>query len=119
MKTFTETIITAGYHYQPPHIDGMVDEYSHGGSAGKIGDDIRILTEREYQMLNEQFDWVYTVEAGEGEDEWFDGLELHSPWLRHCSLHIASMDLERLIAKGAIAEATAEGMVETLVRRVA
>jgi hypothetical protein len=114
MKTFTETIITAGYYYEPPHIDGMV-----AGPAGRIGDGIRLMTEREYQMLSEQFDWVYTIEAGEGEDEWFDGLELHSPWLRHCSLHIASMDLERLIAKGAIAEAVGEGIRDTLVRRCA
>ena len=122
MKSFNSTIITCGDYYEPQSIPGMVegDEYAHVSSSEKTGMGIRILTEREYCMVADQeFDFHFTVEAGEGEEQWWEALEVLSPWLRHDSLRTAAMDLQRLIARGDITETAADAMQDWMIRRVA
>lgn len=122
MKSFNSNIITCGDYYEPPIIDGMVeaDPYSHSWDGAKTGSNIRILTEREFGMVADQeWDFMYTVEAGKGEEQWWEALEVLSPWLRHDGLRTAAMDLQRLIARGDISEASADAMQDWLVRRVA
>ena len=122
MKSFNSTIVTCGNYYEPQHIPGMVedDPYAHAGTGEKTGMGIRILTEREFGMVSAQdFDFHFTVEEGEGEEQWWEALEVLSPWLRHDSLRTAAMDLQRLIARGDISETAADAMQDWMIRRVA